>query len=98
MPCGLPRRRSTHTMLNDPPHHPSNFSRMLRRAVRAHEEGELGKARRLYAAVLRHDPMNFDALHLVGLLDHQCGSFDRALAHYDDALRIIPGDPEALNK
>jgi len=76
----------------------TNLSRMLRRAVRAHEDGAFDKAQRLYVALLHHDPKNFDVLHLLGLLYHQRGALDLALRHYDDALKIIPGDLEVLNK
>ena len=43
-----------------------NLSRLLRRALRAHERGELPKAERLYNAALRYHPENFDALHGLG--------------------------------
>src|SRR4029077_7757878 len=53
---------------------------MLRRALRAHEHGEFDKAERLYAAVLRTLPNNFDALHGLGLINYQRGRLDAALA------------------
>jgi len=61
---------------------------MLRRARRAHEEGELGKAERLYAAVLEHDPRQVDALHLSGLLHYQRGRLDAAAASIRAALSV----------
>jgi tetratricopeptide (TPR) repeat protein len=64
-----------------------NLSRMLRRARRAYEEGELGKAERLYADILRHCPDSFDALHGLGQIDYRRGRLDAALAHFQAALR-----------
>jgi len=71
---------------------------MLRRAVRAHQEGAFDQAQRLYGALLQHDPTDFNALHLLGLLHHQRGALDLALRHYDAALKIMPGDLDIINK
>jgi tetratricopeptide (TPR) repeat protein len=65
-----------------------NLSRMLSRARRAHEEGALGKAERLYAAVLEHDPRQVDALHLAGMVDYQRGRLDAAVASLRAALQV----------
>jgi tetratricopeptide (TPR) repeat protein len=59
----------------------------LQRAERARESGELGKAERLYAALLRHNPNDFDALHGLGLINYQRGRLDAALALIQTALR-----------
>ncbi len=64
-----------------------NLSRMLRRAQRALDEGELGKAERLYTALLQHHPGNFDALHDLGQINYQRGRFDTALALIQTALQ-----------
>ncbi len=74
--CIRPDRR--YAPMSNPLPQP-NVARMLRRAFRAHEQGELGKAERLYAAVLQYDPDSFDALHLLGLLNHQRGRSEAAL-------------------
>jgi tetratricopeptide (TPR) repeat protein len=60
---------------------------MLRRAERARDEGELGKAERLYTALLQHRPNNFDALHGLGLVNYRRGRLDAALALVQDALK-----------
>ena len=64
-----------------------NLLRLLRRAMNAHQQNELGKAERLYNAVLVHDPANFDALHGLGRLHHQRGHLDAALALIQAALQ-----------
>ena len=60
---------------------------MLRRAQRAREQGDFAKAERLYTALLQHHPDNFDALHGLGLLNHQRGRLDAALALIQAALK-----------
>jgi tetratricopeptide (TPR) repeat protein len=74
--------------MNAPFHHVQpNLSRMLRRALSAHQQGEFGKAERLYAVVLQHDPENFDALHGLGQINYQRGRLDSALALMQAALK-----------
>jgi tetratricopeptide (TPR) repeat protein len=63
-----------------------NLSRLLRRAASAHQDGELGKAERLYGAVLQGDSANFDALHGLGRINHQRGRCDAALVLIQAAL------------
>jgi tetratricopeptide (TPR) repeat protein len=64
-----------------------NLSRMLRRAERAREQGELGKAERFYTALLAHQPDNFDALHGLGQIHFQYGRLEVALGYFQAALR-----------
>jgi tetratricopeptide (TPR) repeat protein len=67
-----------------------NASRLLRRAERAHEQGEFDKAARLYTAVLDHQCDNFDALHGLGLIHYRHGRLDTALALIQAALQADP--------
>jgi predicted TPR repeat methyltransferase len=52
---------------------------LLRQAVAHHQRGAFAEADALYAQVLQHDPANFDALHLTGVLARQRGDAQRAL-------------------
>ncbi|GGY69356.1 hypothetical protein GCM10007387_59180 [Pseudoduganella albidiflava] len=52
---------------------------LLRQAVAHHQRGAFADAEALYAHVLQHDPANFDALHLTGVLARQRGDAQRAL-------------------
>jgi tetratricopeptide (TPR) repeat protein len=75
-----------------PMHGPSqlsqpNLSRMLRRARRAHESGEIAQAERLYTALLDHVPGNFDVLLGLGQLHCQRGCLDTALVLIQTALK-----------
>jgi tetratricopeptide (TPR) repeat protein len=65
----------------------ANSSRLLRRALHAHQSDELAKAERLYNAVLQHHPGNFDALHGLGQLHCRRGHLDTALVLIQTALR-----------
>ena len=66
---------------------PSNSSRLLRRARRAQEEGELGRAERLYTEFLQHQANSFDALHGLGQINYCRGRLEAALAFFQDALK-----------
>jgi tetratricopeptide (TPR) repeat protein len=65
-----------------------SLPRLLARARRAHERGELDLAERLYAALLERDPNHVDALHLLGLLNYQRGRLDAALALINAAVAL----------
>ena len=52
---------------------------MVRDAVAFHKEGRLDEAAALYQAALRMEPRNADALHLLGVIDHQRGDHERAV-------------------
>ena len=73
-----------------------NVSRLLRRALRAHEAGELVKAERLYNAALQHDRENFDALHGLGELHRRRGRLDTALVLFQMALMNDPSRAEGF--
>ncbi|MGD0023401.1 MAG: tetratricopeptide repeat protein [Xanthobacteraceae bacterium] len=68
-----------------------NLSRILRRALRAHEQGEFDKAERLCNAVLQHHPDNFDALHCLGQINYRRGRLDTALVLMQEALKADLG-------
>jgi len=62
----------------------------LRAAVAAHRAGELDRARALYAEVLRVDPRQPDALHMLGLLAQQSGDLAQARELIETALAVQP--------
>jgi tetratricopeptide (TPR) repeat protein len=77
-------RSSPHQFL---PQSETNHVRLLRKAFAAHQARELSKAERLYTAVLRQRPNEFDALHMLGLLHYQRGRFPEALRFIGAALK-----------
>jgi tetratricopeptide (TPR) repeat protein len=76
--------------MNAQPQVSPNMSRLIRRAQRAQEAGEVEKADRLYRAALANGPNDFDALHGLGGIALQRGRPDTALALIQDALKIDP--------
>lgn len=68
-----------------------NIHALLQQALKHHQQGELGRAQALYDDVLRAAPLNFDALHLSGVLARQQGDAERALALIDGALALDAG-------
>ncbi len=76
---------------------PANAPRLLRRAVLAHEQGNLDKAQRLYTAVLERQPACFDALHGLGLIHYQYGRLDTALVLFQDALKTDLGRADGFS-
>jgi hypothetical protein len=74
----------------------TNSSRILRRALRAHQCSEFAKAERLYNGLLQYHPENFAALHGLGQLHCQRGRFETALVLIQAALKNDPGRAEGF--
>jgi protein O-GlcNAc transferase len=72
------------------------IQQMLARAVAAHQAGNLAQAEFLYKAVLQADKKQFDALHMLGVIEGQRGNFAAGIERLDRALRIRPKSPDAL--
>ncbi|MBY0239536.1 MAG: tetratricopeptide repeat protein [Burkholderiaceae bacterium] len=70
---------------------PSRITSLLQQAVALHQRGSLAQAETLYGEVLRHDPANFDALHLLGVLARQAGAADEAIRLIGQAIAIDAG-------
>jgi protein O-GlcNAc transferase len=69
---------------------------ILARAVAAHQAGNIAQAEFLYKMVLQTDKKQFDALHMLGLIEAQRGNFTAGLTRIQDALRVRPNALEAL--
>ncbi|MBK8909326.1 MAG: tetratricopeptide repeat protein [Rhodospirillales bacterium] len=66
---------------------------LLLEAVRDHRQGRLDRAVRRYTDVLRRDPRNAEALHLLGVVHHQRGDHNRALTLIGRAIALNGDDP-----
>jgi len=55
-----------------------------------HQQGKLDEAQLHYETVLRADPKNFDALHLLGVIAHQRQNHPAAIALLDRAIHHNP--------
>ena len=74
----------------------TNPQGMLARAVAAHQAGKTSEAEFLYKLVLQADKRQFDALHMLAIIEGQRGNFPAALARIREALRIRPKSVDAL--
>ncbi|MES2262825.1 MAG: tetratricopeptide repeat protein [Pseudomonadota bacterium] len=70
---------------------PPDTGLLLQQAVALHQRGDLQQAETLYAAVLRREPRNFDALNLMGVLARQGGATEDAIALIRQAIAADPG-------
>jgi protein O-GlcNAc transferase len=62
----------------------------LDQALRLHGSGDLERAGVLYEQILESDPTNADALHLLGVVAHQRGKHEDAVAQIKRAIAINP--------
>jgi FkbM family methyltransferase len=65
--------------------------RLMQAGVQQHQAGRLEDAKGIYREVLRHDPANPDALHLLGVIATQQGNPAGALELIERAIRRHPG-------
>ncbi|WP_028467039.1 tetratricopeptide repeat protein [Nisaea denitrificans] len=63
---------------------------LLHQALQKHQAGDLAGAAPLYQQVLKANPQDPDALHLLGFLLHQAGKPAEGLKLVDAAIAIVP--------
>ncbi|MEQ9445255.1 MAG: tetratricopeptide repeat protein [Rhodospirillaceae bacterium] len=66
------------------------LAQKLEAALRHHQAGNINEATRLYHAVLLEDPLQPDALNLLGVIAHQNKVYQEALEYFDRAISIAP--------
>lgn len=69
----------------------------LRMAIEVHQRGLVDEAVTLYKSVLEVMPENVDALHFLGVANHQLGESKAGLEFINRSLAISPDQPSALN-
>jgi len=69
----------------------------LQQACALHQQGQLDQAARLYEAVLKAQPRNFDALHLLGVIAYQTQDCRRAVELITQALKVDRNHVPAYN-
>jgi tetratricopeptide (TPR) repeat protein len=74
-----------------------NLARLQRQAHHSFGEGDLAKAERLCAGILEHRPDDFEALHLLGLLNFQRQRMVEALHFLAAALKVNSSSSDALS-
>jgi tetratricopeptide (TPR) repeat protein len=73
-----------------------NLSRLQRQAHHCFQQGDLDRAERLCTGVLEHRPQDFDALHLLGIINSQRHRTVEALRFLAGALKVDPGSSDAM--
>ena len=66
------------------------INQVLQQGVEAHKTGQMQKAHRLYAAILKVQPKHPDANHNTGLLAVGDGKIELALPFFKTALEANP--------
>jgi Tfp pilus assembly protein PilF len=74
-----------------------NLSRLQRQAFSCFQEGDLNRAEKLCAGILEYRPDDFDALHLLGMLNFQRQRMVEALRFLSAALRVNSGSSDAMS-
>ncbi|HEY3326085.1 MAG TPA: tetratricopeptide repeat protein [Novimethylophilus sp.] len=69
----------------------------FQRALQYHQAGQLAQAEALYRQILRAQPGNAQALHLLGLAAYQRGDFVLAIAEIGKAIAILPRQSDYHN-
>ncbi len=59
-------------------------------AVSKHKQGKLAEASNLYKKIIKENPHNSDAIHLLGVLAHQLGNNEVSINLIDKAIQINP--------
>lgn len=76
---------------------PVSMAKALELGMARHHQGDLAGADGIYRLVLKADPNQPDALHLLGVIAFQTGNLDAAIDLIGKALRIKPEFPKAHN-
>src|SRR6267154_874973 len=63
---------------------------LFQQGLRHHQQGRLQQAEAIYRQVLAEDPTHADNLHLLGVLAHQTGRSERAVAYIGQAIKLQP--------
>ena len=70
--------------------------RVLARAVQAHRSGRLDDAQRILVELLKQDPRNADALHMLGVIAMQAGNAQAAERPLRQAVDLNGDNPDVL--
>ncbi|MDB5608317.1 MAG: hypothetical protein JWP25_5217 [Bradyrhizobium sp.] len=74
-----------------------NLSRLQRQAYSSFQQGDLGRTEKLCAGILEYRPEDFDALHLLGMLNFQRRRMVEALHFLSAALKSNSNSSGALS-
>jgi len=75
----------------------NNLELLFQEGIGLHQKGELAKAKTIYEQVLLRQPYNFDAVHLLGVIELQGKNYLNAIELIERAIALQPNFPVALN-
>ena len=76
---------------------PANIGQSIAQALALHQQGRLDEAEKIYGRVLKAQRDNFDAMHLLGVLNHQRGKAGEAYRLLTGALKVQPRSVDAMS-
>jgi len=82
---------------NSPASNAAEVSHLLEQGRECHRQNDFRRAETIYQAILGHDPVNEEALHLIGLIYTQNEQYAELVSLYDLALASDPGSLSAYN-
>jgi predicted O-linked N-acetylglucosamine transferase (SPINDLY family) len=66
----------------------SDFSSLFNEAKAAHRAGNIAEARRLCTVLVKNNKNDFNALHLLGVLEAELSNYSRSINYLDSALSV----------
>ena len=74
-----------------------DIDKAIQLALKEHKAGNLQQAELIYRKILKKQPNDIDALHLLGVLLHHQGHYDSAIKYIRKAIKLDGGFAEAYN-
>jgi predicted TPR repeat methyltransferase len=92
-------KRAKPTKRNHPfaPYRLQDVPLFLQQAIEHQQRGKLIEARAIYRRILATVPKQADALHFLGLIEHQLGHTERGLEFLDEAISLVPDHADFYN-
>ncbi|MGC4065951.1 MAG: tetratricopeptide repeat protein [Polyangiaceae bacterium] len=92
-------KRAKPTKRNHPfaPYRLQDVPLFLQQAIELQQRGKVVDARAIYRRILATVPKQADALHFLGLIEHQLGHTERGLAFLDEAIALVPDHADFYN-
>src|SRR5438105_15850570 len=90
-PCGSGKRyKECHGAIGATAVAEPEAPQLMQAALRAQQSSNVIEAAALYRRVLSVDPANFDATHMLGLVEYESGRYETALALLRRATELRP--------
>lgn len=68
----------------------SKLNLLLKKGIDYHRAEDYSQAKLIYEDILKINPKNFDALHLLGVLEYQCEKYNLSISLIKKAIKINP--------